>query len=323
MSAGAKSIFERYTADDAIDYINSLPGVEYENYLLDFKQMTTNAKGGLADPDKTNYSQAISGFANSEGGVIVWGIECNPTKADGRDVVKGLHPIKNLKNIKYDLHRIEPDMTDPAISGIDHHIIETTQGSDEGFIATFIPRTDSFPIMAMGPKTQRCYYRGSHSFLYMRHRMLADRFAKGQLPRIDLDWIYHPGAKQLWLLIKNTGTAIARDIAFTVDVTGIPPNSAADLKLAEKRGFKTRIRNNCWLGISMQETIIPRMDYLEILSFNMPVEKRDFSFLYQVSCEGDFKNSILKITKEELEAGKTEASIIFPDLFLDQRGELE
>ena len=53
-----------------------------EDLHLDFKRKTNPEHGHPDDNDKKNLSKALSGFANSDGGLIVWGIDA-PSGASG------------------------------------------------------------------------------------------------------------------------------------------------------------------------------------------------------------------------------------------------
>lgn len=50
---------------------------QQEEYLfLDFKLKTDPRSPNLSKDDKKNYAKALSGFSNTSGGIIIWGINC-------------------------------------------------------------------------------------------------------------------------------------------------------------------------------------------------------------------------------------------------------
>src|SRR5438045_2371206 len=68
-----------------------------EESFLDFKRSSDGgAKQKLSDNDRNNLARAISGFSNSEGGIIVWGVDCSKD-FEGADVAKAKFPICNPK----------------------------------------------------------------------------------------------------------------------------------------------------------------------------------------------------------------------------------
>ncbi len=65
--------------------------------VLDFKAASINA-APMQDGDRKTLAKAISGFANADGGIVVWGVDCRHGKGKyDPDVVQGLKPISNLR----------------------------------------------------------------------------------------------------------------------------------------------------------------------------------------------------------------------------------
>ena len=85
----AEDIFQKliYFGEDAID--DFIVNLQTEELFLDFKQAVSTGKNGtsLHKDDRKNLAKGISGFGNSEGGVIVWGVECS-RDCDIGDVAK-------------------------------------------------------------------------------------------------------------------------------------------------------------------------------------------------------------------------------------------
>ena len=75
----AEDIFQKliYFGEDAIDEF--IINRQSEELFIDFKQAASDGKNfnTLHKDDRRNLSKAISGFGNSEGGVVIWGIECS------------------------------------------------------------------------------------------------------------------------------------------------------------------------------------------------------------------------------------------------------
>ena len=66
-----------------VDAINAFIRERQEEHLyLDFKLAN---QADLNRDDRKNLAKALSGFANSSGGIIIWGVEANDKNADGID----------------------------------------------------------------------------------------------------------------------------------------------------------------------------------------------------------------------------------------------
>ena len=83
----AKDLFEKIKKEGVSAIEELILTRKSEELFLDFKQSSDNgSRRVLSDEDRKNLAKAVSGFGNSAGGVIIWGLQCSPGK-DGADVV--------------------------------------------------------------------------------------------------------------------------------------------------------------------------------------------------------------------------------------------
>lgn len=323
MSIGARKIFERYR-DGGLEYLKGLKGTGVETYFQDFKEIKPPYKL-RTDENKRLLAKALSGFANSDGGCIIWGVECSDKNSTSPDVVQSFSPIKNLNAFIADLNVLEAGLVSPGVAGVEHWPIAEKDGDgkelDEGYAITYVPKVDGFPHMAMGSKQNQFFYRSGSSFEPMLQWMVASRFAKQPQPKLSLDWICTPGKDErfVWLIIKNSGSVIAREISFVLDMESVPEHFNPARRVAKERGFDIQMKNGLFRGKSPETTIHPQ-DYVDILCFDYQGAACSFDFRYQISCDGDFNSGELFLSGPELEKGKTELDIIFPDSGLNGDG---
>jgi hypothetical protein len=147
-----------------------------EHLHLEFKQAAHPSKEPKArSADKKNISKCISGFANSDGGIIIWGVSTSNGNNDEPDVAKALKPIKELKKFINLLNRLEGQAVTPIPTGVKHEAIE--QGSDEGFVKTFVPISENAPHMA-NFADKHYYKRSGDSFYQCEHYDIRDMFSR-------------------------------------------------------------------------------------------------------------------------------------------------
>ena len=93
----AEDIFQKlvYFGEEAIDEF--ILTSQSEELFLDFKQADSLGKNGnsLHKDDRRNLAKCISGFGNSEGGVVVWGVECSRNIEIG-DVARAKVKVQNV-----------------------------------------------------------------------------------------------------------------------------------------------------------------------------------------------------------------------------------
>lgn len=154
-----------------------------ENLYIEFKTVVhPNFNDKNKDIDKKNFSKSISGFSNSGGGIIVWGIKAiaNDKK---QDIATATSPIKELTRFLNTLNRLEGQAVTPIVTGIKHKKIETSE--DNGFIVTYIPQSDFAPHMA-NYSEKHYYKRSGDSFYICEHYDIKDMFQRKHAAILDL-----------------------------------------------------------------------------------------------------------------------------------------
>jgi predicted HTH transcriptional regulator len=163
-------LFEKFSLATIENYVESS---QEEHLLLDFK---TISKPDLSNSDdKRNLAKALSGFANSSGGMIVWGVDARKSKPDGPDVAIGSKEIERLGLFLSRLNELSGAFVRPVVDGVRHRTIETAP--DRGFAVTMIPESAASPHMALGGEG-RYYKRSGASFYPMEHFDIADMFGR-------------------------------------------------------------------------------------------------------------------------------------------------
>ena len=175
------------------EYFNTIDLAEIDRYLLDkqeenieleFKTVNhpdyneTNRKF-----DKEHISKVLSGFANSNGGVVIWGIKAKENK-DGQDVAIEKKPIKQLTKFLNLLNRLESQAVTPPILGIEHVKIEISE--DIGFVKTFIPKSENAPHMANYAENHY-YKRSGDSFYRCEHYDIMDIIQRKKTPKLNVE----------------------------------------------------------------------------------------------------------------------------------------
>ncbi|MDY4840740.1 MAG: ATP-binding protein [Alphaproteobacteria bacterium] len=180
----AEDIFQKlvYFGEDAIDdfIINS----QTEELFLDFKQAVSVGKNftTLHRDDRKNLAKAISGFGNSEGGVIVWGVECSRDIEIG-DVAKAKVKVKNVYRFLSWLENAISGCTIPSHNKVRNHIISADENGD-GFIATYIPKSDIAPLMTTTGNT--IYIRSGSNNVPAPYSVIAGMFGRRPQPNVEL-----------------------------------------------------------------------------------------------------------------------------------------
>ena len=181
----AHDLYERLVAagEPAIDQL--IQARESEAYFLDFKRSSNNGGGpGLSPNDRKNLAKAISGFGNSEGGVIVWGVDCAQIAGQG-DVAQAKLPLPDAAAFRSRLEGIVSGCTVPGHERVVSHAIASA--GTQGYVVTFIPKSARAPHQTI--PDLRYFMRAGSAFAPVPHGVLEGMFGRRPQPRVFPNYV--------------------------------------------------------------------------------------------------------------------------------------
>lgn len=153
---------------------------EQENIHLEFKKKKRANTPELDQSDSWQFSRALSGLANSDGGVLFWGIG-----TDGEERASDLVPISGYRDFQARLKKSLLDAVQPMVDGVSIEAIPSLKHPDAGFVKCLIPSSDKSPHRGM--LADREYYkRSTEGFYRLEHFDLEDMFGRRPIPRLEL-----------------------------------------------------------------------------------------------------------------------------------------
>src|SRR3990172_9833623 len=177
----------------------------------------------LSQELKGYISQALSGFANSDGGVLLMGLEARKASPEAPDTIVRVKPFSGFKAVGSDVLSLAGKAVVPVVDGVLVKAIESDKSADYGYVAMLVPVSDGGPHRAMlKPIGDREYWkRSGESFYRMEHYDIADMFGRRRRPKLSLCWKIVPGPTMrvggavhyeynLCFGLKNSGKGIAR-----------------------------------------------------------------------------------------------------------------
>ncbi len=192
----------------------------HETEWLDFK-----SGEHLKDTAET-WSEAISSFANNQGGVLIWGVDARKDKATGIDAASDVKPVPSPASLRSRLMELLRGAAEPPVIGVEVRDFSRADGA--GFVVCLIPESDSKPHRAELLTNKPYKIRIADSFQHLSPSLLRNLFyprASTSL-QIDIfpDWTaIEPGGpvpakiEVLYLVkIRNTGVITARDLFVVV-----------------------------------------------------------------------------------------------------------
>lgn len=190
--SNAELIFQRLQENGYSEVERMIQEQQEENVFIDFKLKSDHSTHTLSKDDKKNYAKALSGFANTAGGVIVWGVDASKNE-NGVDAANDQKPIANARAFLTQLNSLLSDSLTPLVSGVQNFYIPLPGQPENGFVITYVPASDLPPHRALLSVNQYCMRVGD-SFVTMEHSHLEDAFGRRQRPVLEIYYEIESGA---------------------------------------------------------------------------------------------------------------------------------
>jgi Putative DNA-binding domain len=142
-------------AEDLIELCSSATP---EGLHLEYKRKADPMTPRLDKYDKRSIAEAIVSFANSDGGILIYGIESK--MIDGLDVAHSLGSIAEIDKFVGEMRLVAELNVSPQVRGLVIEAIPKGDGSGAGFAVCRVPSSEHRPHMSTAPDVHR-YYRRS------------------------------------------------------------------------------------------------------------------------------------------------------------------
>lgn len=203
----------------------------HETEWLDFKS------GEHLKDTSSTWSEAICGFANNQGGVLVWGIDARKDKISEIDAASDVKPVDNPAGLRSRLLELLRNAVEPPIAGVE--VRDFARSDGKGFVICFVPESDTKPHRAELLSNKPYKIRIADAFINPSPSLLRSLFFPQSSPRLEID--IHPNIPRIdqdnppssveilyRVSLRNTGLVSAKDIFVVMstiphDLTIEPP----------------------------------------------------------------------------------------------------
>ncbi|OGT82092.1 MAG: hypothetical protein A3H91_10295 [Gammaproteobacteria bacterium RIFCSPLOWO2_02_FULL_61_13] len=219
---------------------------EPESLFLDFKRSPNDgAARQLAPEDNKNLSKAISGFANSSGGVVVWGVDCRRDNATGNEVADK-HPLLDAGGFNTKLQSAISRTTIPPHPGIQVVSFDEPGRAPVGYVAVLVPQSVIGPIRSV--VTNHYHIRTGSDFGIVPHDVLAGMFGRAPQPNADLNVMSYPARLDsrpghltiaLGLIAVNLGSVVG-ERPYLSAFFGDFPQNLLTVQTPDRQSFSVR-----------------------------------------------------------------------------------
>lgn len=196
-----------------------------ETEWLDFKSADQLAPETI----KATWSRALCGFANNQGGVLIWGIDARFDPISKVDAACSVVPVQDPRALRSRISQLHPTATEPPLAGVESKEFFLSSDSGPGFVVSYIPESDIKPHRAELMPGNPYLMRIGDSFKPISVSVLRSLFFPRTNSRLEVEvssrwnpWAHDENAPNRnppteieikhRLVIRNTGTASAKDV---------------------------------------------------------------------------------------------------------------
>jgi hypothetical protein len=206
-------------------FLNAFVGSETPTFESEFLEFKGAHSLDLAGPDLLElWAKNLSGFANSDGGVVIFGIHAPKGAAKSLSLVQDLDALcPRLKNAL-------PKITEPPVQRVEVEAYPIPPDANKGFVVCYIPPSPWRPHQVKtGGQPGQFYIRASDNCVPCNHATLRALFAPQLVSIIEIHYnttqqsdVVSQGRNvlvQCWLV--NKGPASAKEAFVLVNIRHI------------------------------------------------------------------------------------------------------
>lgn len=157
-----------------------------EDLRFDCKRKASAQSPDLDQNDKKSLAATISAFANSEGGLLLWGVDAR--EVDGVDRLVGKYPISGVAAFKSNVEHAIADLISPPVPGLEVLELPSSTDTTAGYLAIMVPLSDRRPHIARNRGERAFYFRNGHKSEMMEVYQVRDQMLRRTIPKLEFDF---------------------------------------------------------------------------------------------------------------------------------------
>ena len=182
--------------------------------------------GALTKAGRKLLAKEASAFANSAGGVIVFGVDCRAV--DGIDQAERLTPIANVDRAETTVRDAAAELLQPRHDAIRVASIRSATDENAGYVVVDVPRSERRPHRSEATDQKQYFKRAGSRSYPMEHYDIEDAFRRSSSPLVILKVqlqrstsMYEEADYYLQLALKNIGEISAKSLTLQMwDMVG-------------------------------------------------------------------------------------------------------
>lgn len=197
---------------------------------------------------QAHLGRAVSGFANTAGGVVLYGMSTTRHTASKLDVLTDIEPIGNVASFEQQLQRYVVTVATPPALGSRTKILKARKRDTRGLVVLHVPKTLGDPVQST--EDNRFYFRSGDAFTVAPYAMIKRLFSATDSPDLRPLFGSHSvsprddGSFNIVVRVQNMSSAIAEHVKVFAVVenadacAAITPGDAFEFQPPAKPGME-------------------------------------------------------------------------------------
>jgi hypothetical protein len=227
---------------------------------------------------RAHLGTAVSGFANTAGGIVIYGAGTTKHQHTGLDVITQIEPIGQCRRFQQAVAAAIPSLTTPPILGVQTKVITLNPRDNRGVLIVHVPHSSGDPVLCNLDNV--FYFRTGDEFRPAPFEIVKRLFAATDSPdvypvfRESLVKLQPDGTWSIPLTIENRSSAVARDV--TITVTLLNPAACEQVTCPSTFRDSSGVNPGKQIYIASSDSIVHRGLHLSLgeFMFKMKVGKR-------------------------------------------------
>jgi hypothetical protein len=227
-------------ATDPVAEVRALINSDPPTFETDWRDFKTEHHDPKQRDDKARetWSKALGGFANNQGGVLIWGVDARKKKVGEAEIdfACGEKPVDNPQALKSRLIEFQRGAVDPPLANVETEAFPLPDDPGKGFVVCYVPEGPFKPYRSE-QAGQQWFMRAGDNTVVMSRSVLQSLFYPRSKAvfrvRVTLSWELldkqAAGGRDVARLdcnveLVNDGTATARNaVVLHTEPTGSFP----------------------------------------------------------------------------------------------------
>ena len=159
---------------------------QQEDVDLDFKAKVDASSGAIDKKDRETLAQTLSAFANSMGGLIVFGVDARQLAPDQPDEVVGIKHISDIRKFASDVKANIPNSTMARLEEVTVDYVEDPSHLGDGVLLVSVARSERRPHRSEAAGDKRYYKRSGSNTIQMEHFEIEDAFRRMSVAELKI-----------------------------------------------------------------------------------------------------------------------------------------